>query len=127
MGVAVVGGAVVGGADVNDVLGEADGEGVEVDVGVAVGLAVGLPVEPVVDAAAFVPAERAETDTDGVNIAGCVDDGELVHAETPAETRTAKVAAPTTAEVFPAAVARTFMEPPCMPGTGTLWLPASGI
>lgn len=123
MGDAVVGGAVVGGADVNDVLGEADG----VDVDVVVGVAVALLVVPVADDAALVPVERAETDTDGVNIAGCVDDGEPVHAETPAETRTAKAVAPTTAEAFPAAVARTFMEPPCMPGTGTLWLPASGI
>jgi hypothetical protein len=52
----------------------------------------------------------------GVNIAGCVDDGELVHAETVAETRTVKVAQLTAVSFAPPAVPRpvlrTFMKPP---------------
>jgi hypothetical protein len=52
----------------------------------------------------------------GVNIAGCVDDGEFVHAETVAETRTVKVAQLTAVSFAPPAVPRpvlrTFMKPP---------------
>jgi hypothetical protein len=52
----------------------------------------------------------------GVNIAGCVDDVELVHAETVAETSTVKVAQLTAVSFAPPAVPRlvlrTFMKPP---------------
>jgi hypothetical protein len=57
---------------------------------------------------------------DGVNIAGAVEDGELVHAETVAKARTVKVAQLTTVSlalpVVPGAVMRTFMRPHHMPG-----------
>ncbi|HMD95565.1 MAG TPA: hypothetical protein VKG80_23270 [Trebonia sp.] len=52
----------------------------------------------------------------GVNIAGCVDDGEPVHAETVAETSIVKVAQVTAVSFAPPAVPRlvlrTFMKPP---------------
>ena len=58
----------------------------------------------------------ADAVEDGVNIAGCVDDGELVHAETVAETSTVKVAQLTAVSFAPPAVPRlvlrTFMKPP---------------
>ena len=63
---------------------------------------------------------------DGVGIVGAVEPGEVVHAETAAETRTAKVTQLTAVSLALAAAAavagvpgvllRAFMKPPYMPG-----------
>jgi len=57
--------------------------------------------------------------TDG-EISGTVEPGEVVHAHTVAETRTARIAQLTAADLALAAVAvlimRTFMTPPYLPG-----------
>jgi hypothetical protein len=104
-------------------------------VAVAVGLvavAVGRPVDvagglaeperlaPGAGEPVGVPVFRCVDVDDGVNIAGAVEDGELVHAETVAKARTVKVAQLTTVSLaLPVAVGtvtRTFMRPPYMPG-----------
>jgi Na+-transporting methylmalonyl-CoA/oxaloacetate decarboxylase gamma subunit len=60
--------------------------------------------------------DDADEDPDGEKIAGTLDDGEPVQAETAAATRTIKVAQPRTASrgllAGLAEVMRTFMEPP---------------
>ncbi len=67
----------------------------------------------------------------GVNIAGAVEDGELVHAETAAETATIKATQPATAGLAPTAVpgevVRTFIEPPHGAGRGRCRFPAPEI
>jgi hypothetical protein len=97
---------------------EAEGDGVADAVGGAVRAAPEREAEA--EAAADLEAD-AEADADapdagepdaaadGENIAGWVDP-EVVHPRTATETRTVNVAAPA------AGVARTFMEPPCLPG-----------
>ena len=125
----VVGGEVVGG----EVVGACVAGDAEVVVGSLVGLVpsvgcslacwladaeaewewfwVGVPELADAPLLACAVAEEA-----GVNIAGCVEDGELVHAETVAKTSTVKVAQLTAVSFAPPAVPRlvlrTFMKPP---------------
>jgi hypothetical protein len=88
----------------------ADGEGSPERLAVADGEVFGVPVLKCVDVDVG----------DGENIAGTGDAGELVHAETVAETRTIKVAQLTTVSLalraVPGAVMRTFIKPPYTPG-----------
>jgi hypothetical protein len=68
------------------------------------------------DDEALAPPRAPDAVADGVKIAGCVDDGEVVQAATVTATQTVKVAAPTAVvavlAAVPAGVARTFMKPP---------------
>jgi hypothetical protein len=112
-------------------------------VAVAVGLvavAVGRPVDvarglaerlaPGAGEPVGVPVFRCVDVDGGVNIAGAVEDGELVHAETVAKARTVKVAQLTTVSlalpVAVGAVMRTFMRPPYA-RRATASFPAPGI
>jgi hypothetical protein len=65
---------------------------------------------------ALAPLCGPDAEADGVKIAGCVDDGDVVQAATARATQTVKVAAPTAViavlTAVPAVVARTFMKPP---------------
>jgi hypothetical protein len=70
-----------------------------------------------------VPVACGVVDIDGdagVKIAGDVGPGELVHAETAAETRTVKVTQLTAVSLalaaVPGGIIRTFMKPPYIPG-----------
>ena len=93
---------------------------VAVGVGVVVcvlGVVVGCPVLAEALAVAVPDADDdADEDPDGEKIAGTLDDGAPVQAETAAATRTIKVAQPRTASrgllAGLAEVMRTFMEPP---------------
>ena len=115
----------LGGAYVN----EADGAGLEpgtAEVGLVEpgalddrGEALAVDDAPEEDAPtddeALAPLRGPDAIADGVKIAGCVDDGEVVQAAT-AATQTVKVAAPKAVvavlAAVPAGVARTFMKPP---------------
>ena len=95
------------------------GVGVVVCVlGVVVGcvvLAEALAEAEVVEVAVPDDDEDADEDPDGEKIAGTLDDGEPVQAETAVAMRTIKVAQPRTASrglLAGPAVMRTFMEPP---------------
>jgi hypothetical protein len=109
----------LGGAYVN----EADGLAVAVFVADADPLAEALALvdalalaDALEEAVVEAPASGPDVDVpgDGVKIAGCVDEGELVHAATAAEMKTVKVAAPTAVVVVLTAalplVARTFVR-----------------
>lgn len=72
---------------------------------VAVAVPVGERLVPGATAGLEVPVPEADGDTEGEKIAGTLDDGEPVHAETVAETRTIKVAQLPT-------VRCAFMKPP---------------
>jgi hypothetical protein len=130
-GACVVGAVVVGVASRAGLVGVAVGRPVDVadrSVDVAEGLAERLALgagEPV-----GVLVFRCVDVDDGVNIAGAVEDGELVHAETVAKARTVKIAQLTTVSlalpVVPGAVMRTFMRPPYA-RRATASFPAPGI
>jgi hypothetical protein len=100
-------------------LGDAAGVVLPVRLGDAAGVV--LPVCASVGDGVAVALCTPVDEADGVEIVGCSEPGELlVHAETVAETRTAKVAQLTAVSLAPAAVPgrlmRTFMKPPYMPG-----------
>jgi hypothetical protein len=130
-GACVVGAAAVGVASRAGLVAVVVGRPVDVvgrPVDVAGGLAERLAPgsgEPV-----GVPVFRCVDVGDGENIAGAVEDGELVHAETVAKARTVKVAQLTTVSLaLPVAVGtvmRTFMRPPYA-RRATASFPAPGI
>lgn len=86
---------------------------------------------------ALAPLCGPDAETDGVKIAGCVDDGDVVQAATASATQTVKVAAPTAVIAVltagPAVYARAFMKPPANglsrwpSGRKLLTVPSTGI
>lgn len=109
------------------------GPAAEVEVAVLAGVAVLVAACPVAvgeglpEWLAVVPGDAFDVPVfvfvevdDGVYIAGAVDDGELVHAETTVETKIIKMTQLTTVSLalptVPGVVMRTFMKPPYMPG-----------